>query len=319
MQGLVTVIGGSGFLGRYVVQRLAAAGARVRVAVRRPQAAIFLKPMGQPGQIQLIQTDIRDERQCAAAMHGADMGVNLVGILAEGGGRSFANIQAEGAATAARAAAGAGVRAWVQVSAIGADAASPSAYARSKAGGEAGVLAAIPAATILRPSLIFGAEDGFTNRFAALARTAPVMPVVAGDTRFQPVYVLDVAHAIVDALADPARHGGHVFELGGPTVYTFRQLLALIMAEIRVDKPLIEVPDRIARLLARAGDVLPGLPMTTDQFRMLQRDNVVGEGMAGLDAFGIRPTPIEAVAPVWLERYRRFGRFNDGARATASA
>ena len=253
MQGLVTVIGGSGFVGRYVVQQLAAAGARVRVGVRRPQAALFLKPLGQVGQIQLIQTDVRDERQLAAAFHGADAGVNLVGILAEGGGRTFAGIQAEGAATAARVAAGAGARTYVHMSAIGADAASLSAYGRSKAEGEAAVLAALPAATILRPSLIFGAEDGFTNRFAALARSAPVMPVVEGETRFQPVHVVDVARAVVASLDTPARYGGAAFELGGPTIYTMRQLLAWIMREIRVDKPMVDVPALAARLIARAG------------------------------------------------------------------
>ncbi len=318
MQGLITVVGGSGFVGRYVVQQLAASGARVRIAVRRPNAAMFLKPLGQPGQIQLMAADIQDERQCAAAMNGADGAINLVGILAEGGGRSFKGIQAEGAGTVARTAAGAGVRTLVHVSAIGADAASPSAYGRSKAEGEAAVHAAFPAATILRPSLIFGAEDGFTNRFAGLARMAPVMPVVCGDTRFQPVHVVDVARAVVMSLAEPQRFGAQIFELGGPTIYTLRQLIAWIMATIRAEKPLIEVPAPIARLLGRAGDILPGLPMTTDQYRMLGRDNIVGAGVPGLEAFGIRPAPIESIAPAWLERYRRFGRFNDEAKAPAA-
>lgn len=318
MQGLVTVVGGSGFLGRYVVQVLAAAGARVRVAVRHPNAAMFLKPLGQTGQIQLIAADIRDERQMAAAMHGADAAVNLVGILAEGGGRSFRGIHAEGAGTVARAAAGAAVRTLVHVSAIGADAASPSAYGRSKAAGEAAVRAAFPDATILRPSLVFGPEDAFINRFAALARAAPAMPVVSGATRFQPVYVVDVARAIADSLDDPRRFGGAMFELGGPTVYTFRALLAWIMREIRVHKPLIDVPPMAARLMARAGDLLPGLSMTSDQYAMLGRDNVVGAGVPGLEAFGIRPTPLEAVAPGYLERYRKAGRFNDERAATTA-
>jgi len=317
MQGLVTIVGGSGFLGRYIVQELVATGTRVRVAVRRPNAAMFLKPLGQVGQIQLIAADVRDERQIAAAMHGADAAVNLVGILAEARGRSFADIHAEGAATVARVAAGAGVRALVHVSAIGADAASHSAYGRSKAAGEAAVRAAFPAATILRPSLVFGPEDAFVNRFAALARVAPVMPVVAGNTRFQPVHVVDVARAVVGALENPARFGGAVFELGGPKVYTFRELLVWIMREIRVDKRLVDVPPVVAKLMARAGDILPGLPMTSDQYAMLQRDNVVGVGAPGLEAFGIRPTPLEAIAPAYLERYRRFGRFNDQRTATA--
>ena len=317
MQGLVTIVGGSGFLGRYIVQELVATGTRVRVAVRRPNAAMFLKPLGQVGQIQLIAADVRDERQIAAAMHGADAAVNLVGILAEARGRSFADIHAEGAATVARVAAGAGVRALVHVSAIGADAASHSAYGRSKAAGEAAVRAAFPAATILRPSLVFGPEDAFMNRFAALARVAPLMPVVAGNTRFQPVHVVDVARAVVGALENPARFGGAVFELGGPKVYTFRELLVWIMREIRVDKRLVDVPPVVAKLMARAGDILPGLPMTSDQYAMLQRDNVVGVGAPGLEAFGIRPTPLEAIAPAYLERYRRFGRFNDQRTATA--
>jgi uncharacterized protein YbjT (DUF2867 family) len=316
MQGLVTIVGGSGFLGRYIVQELVATGTRVRVAVRRPNAAMFLKPLGQVGQIQLIAADVRDERQIAAAMHGADAAVNLVGILAEARGRSFADIHAEGAATVARVAAGAGVRALVHVSAIGADAASHSAYGRSKAAGEAAVRAAFPAATILRPSLVFGPEDAFMNRFAALARVAPLMPVVAGNTRFQPVHVVDVARAVVGALENPARFGGAVFELGGPKVYTFRELLVWIMREIRVDKRLVDVPPVVAKLMARAGDILPGLPMTSDQYAMLQRDNVVGVGAPGLEAFGIRPTPLEAIAPAYLERYRRFGRFNDQRTAT---
>lgn len=311
MQGLVTIVGGSGFLGRYIVQELAGTGTRVRIAVRRPNAAMFLKPLGQVGQIQLIAADVRDERQIAAAMHGADAAVNLVGILAEGGGRSFEGIHAEGAATVARVAAGAGVRTLVHVSAIGADAGSPSAYARSKAAGEASVRAAFPSATILRPSLVFGPEDAFVNRFAALARMAPVMPVVAGNTRFQPVHVVDVARAVVGALEKPAHFGGAIFELGGPKVYAFRELIAWIMAQIRVDRPLVDVPPLVAKLMARAGDILPGLPMTSDQYAMLQRDNVVGAGVPGLEAFGIRPTPLEAIAPGYLERYRKFGRFND--------
>ena len=319
MDGLVTVVGGSGFIGRYVVQELARAGVRVRVAVRHPEKALFLKPSGQVGQIQLIAADLGDARTLANAMAGATAAVNLVGILAEGGGRSFAGVHAEGAGRTATAAAEAGATAFVQVSAIGADPGSASAYGRSKAAGEAAVTRAFPAATILRPSLVFGPEDGFVNRFAALARALPVMPVVAGATRFQPVHVLDVARAIVAALGDPARFGGRVFELGGPTTYSFRELLAWIMREIRVGRPLVEVPGFAARLMARAGDVLPGAPMNSDQYAMLLRDNVVGEGAAGLEAFGIVPTALEAIAPGYLARYRRFGRFNREPEGSAAA
>ena len=321
MQGLVTVVGGSGFLGRYVVQELAAAGARVRVAVRNPERAVALKPLGAVGQIQLVAADITSERHMAAAMHGAAAAVNLVGILTEGGGRGFTGIHADGAGNVARTATGAGVRALVHVSAIGADASSPSAYGRSKAAGEAAVRAAFPSATILRPSIVIGPEDQFTNRFAALARVSPFLPVIEGDTRFQPVYVMDVARAIVAALGDPARFGGQAFALGGPRVYTFRDLMAWIVGTIRLQTPLIEVPAFAARLLGRAGDIVPGMPMTSDQLRMLGRDNIVPAGAPGLEAFGIAPTPMEAVAPGWLERYRRSGRFNrdPGARATHAA
>ena len=311
MLGLVTVVGGSGFVGRYVVQELAAAGARIRVAARRPERANHLKPLGGVGQIQFVAADVRDPRAMAAAMHGADAAVNLVGILAEVGGRSFESVQARGAGVVARAAADAGARAFVQVSAIGADAASPSAYARSKAEGEAMVRAVFPRATVLRPSLIFGPEDAFINRFAGLARRSPVMPVVAGNTRFQPVYALDVAHAVVVSLGDDDRFGGRTFELGGPTVYSFRQIIAYILREIRSTTPMVEVPALAARLMGLAGDYLPMLPMTSDQYRLLQRDNVVGDDVPGLDALDVAATPMEAIAPGYLQRYRRFGRFND--------
>ncbi len=311
MLGLVTVVGGSGFVGRYVVQELVAAGARVRIAVRRPNQAVALKPLGGVGQIQLIAADVRDVAAMKAAMHGADAAVNLVGILAEGGGRTFKGIQAEGSGKVARAAADAGAGAVVQVSAIGADPASPSAYGRSKAAGEAAVLAAFPRATILRPSLIFGPEDAFINRFAALAKASPVMPVVAGATRFQPVYVVDVARAVVAALTDPGRFGGHTYVLGGPKAYSMRELLQYILREIRMDKPLIDVPAFAAKLIGRVGDNLPGMPITSDQYKLLQRDNVVLPEQPDLAALGIAPTPMEAVAPGYLQRYRQFGRFND--------
>lgn len=319
MLGLVTVVGGSGFVGRYVVQELASAGARIRVASRRPERARHLQPLGGVGQIQLVAADLRDRKAMAAAMHGAEAAVNLVGILAEGGGRSFRGIQADGAGIVARAAADAGARAFVQVSAIGADAKSRSAYARSKAEGEAAVRAAMPNAVVLRPSLIFGPEDAFINRFASLARTSPIVPVIAGDTRFQPVYVLDVARAVVAALSHPERFGGRTFALGGPSIYTFREIIAYILREIRSTTPMVEVPAFAARLMGRAGDYLPMLPMTSDQYRLLQRDNVVADGEPGLDALGVAATPMEAIAPGYLQRYRRFGRFNDTKNEPLSA
>ncbi len=305
---LVVVVGGSGFVGRYLVQELARADARIRIVVRSPERANFLKPLGKLGQIEIVAGDVTDAESVAAAFHHADAGVNLVGILDERAGQKFARVQAGGAAAVAKAAATAGVAAFVQVSAIGADAGSGAEYARTKAAGEGAVLAALPRATIIRPSLVFGPEDQFINRFAALARTSPIMPVVAGNTRFQPVYVVDLARAIVAALTDPARYGGQTFELGGPRVYAFRDIIAWIMREIRVDKPLIEVPPFAARMMGRAGDVLPFVPMTSGQYVMLQSDNVAAP--PGLAAFGIDPTPLEAVAPAYLERYRTSGRFH---------
>jgi NADH dehydrogenase len=309
---LVTVVGGSGFLGRYIVQRLAEAGLRVRVAVRHPETALFLKPLGSLGQVQLVHGNITSDAQMAAAFDGAAAGVNLVGILAESGKQRFDAVQAEGAGRAARAAAAAGVRHYVQVSAIGADAASPVPYVRSKAQGEAAVLAAIPTATILRPSLVIGPEDQFLNRFAAMARLSPVLPVIAGNTRFQPVFVMDVAAAVVAALNSPAA-AGRTYELGGADVLSFRAILAIINAETRQQRRLVEVPDLIAALMAKLGDVLPFMPMTSDQLAMLGKDNVVTSGMPGLAALGVEATPMTAFVPAMLERYRPSGRFNHNA------
>ncbi len=306
---LVTVVGGSGFLGRYVVQRLAEAGFRVRVAVRHPEAALFLKPLGGLGQIQLVHGDITSDAQMAGAFAGADAGVNLVGILAETGSQSFAAVQAAGAGRAAAAAAAAGVQHFIQISAIGADAASSVPYARTKAQGEAAVMAAIPTATILRPSLVVGPEDQFLNRFAAMARLSPVLPVIAGDSRFQPVFVMDVAAAVVAALSR-ADAAGRTYELGGPDVMSFRAILAMINAQTRQHRRLVEVPAAIAALMAKLGDVLPFMPMTSDQLTMLGKDNVVAAGMPGLAELGVLLTPMSAFVPAMLERYRPGGRFS---------
>jgi uncharacterized protein YbjT (DUF2867 family) len=306
---LVTVIGGSGFIGRYIVQCLAARGNRVRVVVRHPDAALFLKPLGGLGQIQIVAGNITSDAAMAAAFEGAAAGVNLVGILAEGGSQRFAAVQAEGAGRAARAAAAAGARHYVQMSAIGADAGSPIAYARSKAEGEAQVHAALPQAVVLRPSLVVGNEDQFLNRFAAMAKSAPVMPVIAGDSRFQPVFVLDVANAVVAALTRADAQGA-TFELGGPEVMSFRAILAMILRETRQNRPLLDVEPFIARLLARAGDILPFMPMTSDQLAMLQKDNIVAAGAKGLADLGVVATPMAAFVPAMLQRYRASGRFN---------
>lgn len=309
---LVTIIGGSGFLGRYIVQRLAEAGHRIRVVVRHPERALFLKPLGGLGQIQLMQGNITSDAAMARAFDGAAAGINLVGILAESGSQRFAALQAEGAGRAARAAAAAGVGHFVQMSAIGADSGSPVPYARSKADGEAAVRAALPAAVMLRPSLVVGPEDQFLNRFGAMARLAPVLPVIAGNSRFQPVYVLDVAEAAYAALTMPDA-AGKTFELGGPEILSFRAILQMINEQTRQNRALVEVPAAVARLMGRMGDLLPFMPMTSDQLAMLQKDNVAnGPGLAEL---GVVPTPMAAFVPAMLERYRPSGRFHKDVAA----
>jgi NADH dehydrogenase len=301
-RSVATVIGGSGFLGRYIVKRLAAAGHIVRVAVRDPERAMFLKPMGRVGQVVPLYANVTADSTLERAVDGADIVVNLVGILAERRGGDFSRVQAEGAGRAARLSAAAGVQAFVQMSAIGADAGSPARYARTKAEGEALVRAAFPQAVILRPSLVFGPEDQFFNRFAALALVSPVMPVIAGASRFQPVYVGDVADAVMAALTRPDATG-RIFELGGPKVMTFREILGWILAQIGRHRPLVAVPDAAARLMA----AIPFSGLTADQLLMLQRDNVVSADMPGLEALGVTPTPIELVVPGYLARFRKGG------------
>lgn len=308
--GLYTVFGGSGFLGRHVVQRLAAQGHRVRVAVRRPDLANFLKPLGHIGQIQLVPVNVRDPGSVARAVAGSTAVVNLVGILAESGQQKFDAVHVEGAANVARAAAEAGCRAMVHVSAIGADAQSQAGYARTKALGEARVREAFPNATILRPSVMFGPEDGFLNRFAGLIKMLPIVPVICGKTKFQPVYVADVAEAIVKALGDPEQYGGKTYELGGPAVRTMREVMAYVREEIMCKKDMVAIPDALAKIQASILGLLPNAPLTTDQLLMLQRDNVVAPGSEGLEAFGIMPTPMEAIAPSYLVLYRPKGRYS---------
>lgn len=302
---LVTLIGGGGFLGRYVAQELLSTGARVRIAQRDPRGAVFLKPLGGLGQTQFVACDIRKPDSVARAVAGSDGVVNLVGILKG----DFQAFQVDGARHVAEAAAQAGAGALVHVSAIGADPQSASAYGRSKGEGEAAVSAAFPNATILRPSIMFGREDQFVNRFAGMIASAPVVPVLRAAAKFQPVFVGDVAAAIVAALADPAQFGGRVFELGGPDVISMGGLIRWI-AEATGRKPaIVELPDAVGAMIASAG-FLPGAPITQDQWRMLQSDNIVADGAAGLDAFAIAPTPLAAVAPGWLVQYRRQGRFS---------
>jgi len=313
MERLVTLIGGSGFVGTALTEVLARKGWRIRVLVRTPARGMRLKPLGELGQISILQGDIRVSATLARAMEGADAAVNLVGILAEKGGQRFADIQARGAGVAAAAAARAGAKAFVQVSAIGADPASPSLYGRSKAEGEAAVKAAFPTAAIVRPSLVFGAEDGFTNRFAKLISLAPVIPVVSPATRFQPVFVGDVAEAISVALErGMAGEPGLTYELGGPDIMTMRQIMGYVATETGHDKPLLDTPDAAARLLAAFG-FLPGAPLTQDQYLMLQRDNVADPALPGLSELGIAAAPMASLAPDWLARYREGGRFASAA------
>jgi NADH dehydrogenase len=312
-RSVATVVGGSGFIGRYVVKRLAAAGHIVRVAVRDPARAMFLKPAGRVGQIVPLFANIGQDGTVQRAVEGADLVVNLVGILAERRGGDFSRLQAEGAGRVARLAAAAGVGRFLHMSAIGADPGSASKYASSKGEGEALVKSHFPSAAILRPSLVFGAEDQFFNRFASLATVAPVMPVIAGGSRFQPVYVGDVADAVMAALAldDGAPR---LFELGGPKIMSFREILGWILAQTGRHRPLVAMPDAVARLLA----AVPFSGLTQDQLLMLQKDNVANPDLPGLAALGVTPTPIELVVPDYLARYRKGGLRNSAAEIVAN-
>ena len=305
-RSVATVVGGSGFIGRYVVKRLAAQGHVVRVAVRDPEAALFLKPMGAVGQIVPLYAPIQHEAAVHRAVEGADLVVNLVGILAERRAGDFQRIHADGAGRVARLAAAAGVGRLVQVSAIGADPASPSRYAATKAAGEQAARAAFPTVTILRPSVVFGQEDGLFNRFATMAQRLPMMPVIAGATRFQPVYVGDVADAVMAGLhrADAV---GVTYELGGPLVLSMRELLAYVLAATGRHRRLVTVPMALARFQATVLERLPGKLLTRDQLLMLQRDNMAAPGMPGLAELGIVATPMDLVVPAYLRRFRPGG------------
>ena len=313
-RSVATVFGGSGFIGRYVVKRLAAQGHIVRVAGRNTEAVKDLMVYGRVGQVVPLFVSLGNQAQVERAVEGADMVVNLVGILSEPHAGDFQRIQADGAARIARSAAAAGVKQMVQISAIGADAASPSLYARTKAAGEAAVRASLPQATILRPSLVFGAEDKFFNRFGSIAMMLPVMPVIQGKSRFQPVYVGDVADAVLASFTQEDA-GGQTYELGGPRVWTFRELLAWILQETRRKRPLVDIPLGIARIQARLGELVPGKPFTRDQLTLLGRDNVVSAGAKGLTDLGITPTPVELIVPEYLDRYRPGGGKRDEAPA----
>jgi NADH dehydrogenase len=301
---VVTLFGGGGFLGRYVAQALYKTGARVRIAQRDPRKAFFLKPLGSLGQTQFVAADIRSADQVRAAIKGSDAVVNLVGVLRG----DFEGLQVAGARNIAEAAAQS-AGSLVHVSAIGADPESESRYGRTKGEGEQAVQAAFPAATIVRPSIVFGREDNFINRFAGMLRLLPMLPVVAPRTRFQPVYAADAGKAIVEAALHPRDHGGRLYELGGPQVMTMRELIEFIRGATGHRRMLVDIPDPIAKLIALGLGWAPGAPITYDQWLMLQRDSVVSPGALSLDAFNIRPTPLAAVSEGWLTSYRRNGRF----------
>ena len=315
MGKLVTIIGGSGFVGRYVARRMAKEGWRVRVAVRRPNEALFVRPFGTPGQVEPVACNIRDDVSVRAVLRGADAVVNCVGILNRSGKNTFDAVQGEGAGRIARIAASEGVAQMVHISAIGANAKSDSAYSRSKAAGEAAVLAAFPTAVILRPSIIFGAEDGFFNRFADMSRMGPILPVVGANTRFQPVYVDDVAQAVVKGVLGQASAG--IYELGGPDVDTFRGLMHQILSVIQRRRAVVNVPFWVANIMGFAFDALQAVTLglienkmiTRDQVRNLRRDNVVAADAKGFAELGIQPTAMEAVLPDYLWRFRPSGQF----------
>src|SRR3984885_8248038 len=310
---LVTVFGGSGFLGRSVVRALCKRDYRIRVGVRRPELTGHLQPLGKVGQIHAVQANIRYPASVEAAMRDSHVAINLVGILAESGAQSFEAVQAAGAGTVAKAAAAVGAR-MVHVSAIGADENSLSRYGRSKAAGEKAVLSAVPTATIMRPSVVFGPEDQFTNRFAALARISPMLPLIGGGlTELQPVYVGDVATAVADAV-DGKTKAGATYELGGPEVLTMREIMEIILSIIERQRMLVSLPFGLAKLQALLLQFAPGpLKLTPDQVELLRNDNVVSDPAkaAGLtlEGLGVVPDSLEAIAPQYLWRFRAAGQF----------
>ncbi len=315
MSKLVTIYGGSGFVGRYIAWRMARAGWRVRVAVRRPNEALFVRPYGVVGQVEPVFCNIRDDASVREVMLGADAVVNCVGTFDAGGKNNFDAVQHEGAGRIARIAAELGVARMVHLSAIGADAESASLYAQSKAHGEAAVLEHMPGAMILRPSVIFGTEDGFFNRFAGMARLTPVLPLVGASTRFQPVYVDDVAHVAEMGVTGEAPGG--IYELGGPDAETLREIITKMLRVIRRNRLVASLPFFVGDLMGRGFDLLQTVTfglfhngiLTRDQARQLRADNVVTGQHPGFEALGIRPTAYEAVLESYLWRYRPSGQY----------
>ncbi|MFW8593904.1 complex I NDUFA9 subunit family protein [Cribrihabitans neustonicus] len=321
MSKLVTIYGGSGFVGRYIARRMAKAGWRVRVAVRRPNEAMHVKPYGVPGQVEPVFCNIRDDASVAAVMQGADAVVNCVGVLNEVGKNTFAQVHAEGAARVARIAAAQGVSHLVQISAIGADATGASAYARTKAAGEEAVLRNFPNAVILRPSVIFGPEDNFFNRFAGMTRLSPLLPIAGAGTKFQPVYVDDVAKAAVKAAKGKAAPG--IYELGGPEVKSFRELMQQMLKVIHRRRLILPLPGFVAAMIAFGFDmlqkasfqILENKMLTRDQLKNLRRDNVVSAGAKSFADLGISPVSLEAVLPDYLWKFRPSGQYDEMTRS----
>jgi NADH dehydrogenase len=314
MQGLVTVFGGSGFIGAQVVRALAKRGFRIRAAMRRPGRGYRLRMLGDVGQIEVAQANVRNPASVARALDGAQAGVNLVGLLSEQGRQRFQSVHGMGARHIAEAAAMAGVTQFVQVSALGAAPDGLSKYARSKAEGEAAVRESLPRAVIVRPSIVFGPEDDFFHRFGRMAATSPVLPLIGGGkTLFQPVFVGDVAAAVANCVADPST-AGQTFELGGPGVYSFADLMRLILDVTERRPMLLPMPFSVASLIGMAGDLQAMLMapiLTTDQVATLRSDNVVSPGAPGLKELGVTPTTLEAILPTYLGRYRKGGQYAD--------
>tara|TARA_R110002126_G_scaffold10841_2_gene49503 strand:+ start:21394 stop:22341 length:948 start_codon:yes stop_codon:yes gene_type:complete len=308
---LICIFGGGGFVGRYVAQALLERGARLRIAERNIKNAMHIKPLGNLGQTQFVSADVTRGDSVTRAVRGCDAVVNLVGVLKG----DFERVHVEGARNVAEAAAAAGCRSLLHLSAIGADSDSPSRYGRSKGDGEKAVLQAFPDAIILRPSIIFGREDQFINRFAGMIAMLPVVPIIGGDTRFQPIFVGDVADVAARALSQPELYAGQTFELGGPEILSMGDINRRIARMTGRDRTFVDVPDVAASLMARVLGPLPGAPITADQYRMLQKDNVVATGAKGIDAFGVSPTPLAAVAPGWMEKYTPHGRFGASVKA----
>ena len=311
---LVTLIGGSGFVGRNIVRALAKQGYRVRVACRRPDLAGHLQPLGNLGQIQMVQANVRYPQSLEAACRDSDAVINLVGLLASSGRQTFDACHVSGAEACARAAKAAGAQTFIQISAIGADVDAEANYARTKAEGERAVQAIIPEAMIVRPSIVFGQGDGFFNRFAGLARISPILPLIGGgETKFQPVFAGDVAKAVV-ALVEGKGEAGKIYELGGPEVFSFKQLLEFVLETTHRTRLLVPVPFPLAKLKGMFLQLLPYAPLTLDQVRLLETDNVVSEAAKvqnrTLEGLGIAPEGIEAVVPGYLGRFRPRGQFD---------